>query len=58
MAEKWHELQTFPVVSPWYHIGSDTKKVTNYILAISDYFSKLVHANPTEETKEACVVYM
>ena len=59
------ELHPVPVLSLWYHIGIDFVGPLNpastqgrlYILTstVSDYFSKDVHAIPTE-TKEACVV--
>ena len=57
------ELHPVPVVSPWYHIAIDFVRPPNsasnqgghYILTLSDYFPKFVHAIPTE-IKEACVV--
>ena len=52
-----------PVVSPWYHIGIDfvgplsppSHQGSHYILTVSDYFTKFVHAVPTE-TKQASAV--
>ena len=48
------ELHPIPVKSPWHHIGIDfigpIKPVSTngnrYILTISDYFTKYVHAIP------------
>ena len=53
------ELHPVPVVSPWHHISIDfigpitpASQGCSYILAISDYFSKFVHAYAME-TKHA-----
>ena len=57
------ELNPVPVVSPWYQIGIDfvvpiyptSIQGNRYILTVSDYFTKFVHATATE-TKLACGV--
>ena len=57
------ELHPIPVISTWHHIGIDfvgpitptSRHGNNYILTISDYFSKYVHAIPTK-TKAATEV--
>ena len=53
------ELHPIPVVSPWHHIGIDfigpvtpASEGCSYVLTISDYFSKFVHAYAIE-TKQA-----
>lgn len=49
------ELHPVPVVSPWHHLGIDfvgpltpTRHGYCYILTISDYFTKFVHAYAME----------
>jgi hypothetical protein len=53
------ELNPIPVKSPWYHLGIDfigpisppSSKGNQYILTVSDYFTKFswAHALPTKE---------
>ena len=58
------ELHPVPVKSPWFHIGIDfigpvnptSSKGMQYILTISDYFTKFVQAIPLPDKRSSGVV--